>query len=156
MAKNLLTKEYVFLKRDNEDTKQERKYLSLNFNGFSLVCCSRFYQQLSRYVAFECGKNHQYAPEGKVVSKLFSVRTSYLIFSSDYNYNYEEYDYDLCSNPDEAHVTTGSCSHDEFFDSSVVERIQDKLIFEKSETRPCCKEHEYVFKDYCEVQTSDI
>ena len=68
-----------------------------------------------------------------------------------HNYNDKEYDYDLCSNPDEAHVTTGSCSHDEFFDSSVVERIQDKLIFEKSETRPCCKEHEYVFKDYCEV-----
>ena len=85
------------------------------------------------------------------VSKRLSVYTPYLILSSDYKYDYEEYDYDLCSNPDEAHVTTGSCSHDAFFNSSVVELIKDMKRFQKTETRICCNEHEYVFKDYCEV-----
>ena len=65
--------------------------------------------------------------------------------------DYDIYDYDVCLNPDEAHVTTGECSHDEFFTSNNIPKIQELETFKNSKMRFCCNEHEYVFKDYCEV-----
>ena len=73
-----------------------------------------------------------------------------ILFNFKCNTGYD-YDYDLCSNPDEAHVTTGSCSHDEFFDPLVVKKLQSIEKYGSTKTRFCCTEHEYVFKDYCEV-----
>ena len=74
-----------------------------------------------------------------------------ILFYFKFNAVYD-YDYDLCSNPDEAHVTTGSCSHDEFFDPLVVKKLQSIEKYGNTKTRFCCTEHEYVFKDYCEVK----
>ena len=65
--------------------------------------------------------------------------------------DYDNYVYDLCLNPDEAHVTTGECYHEEFFSSSNITKIQEIETFKDSKTRFCCNQHEYVFKDYCEV-----
>ena len=72
-------------------------------------------------------------------------------FPSEYDYHYDDYEYDLCSNPDEAHVTTGGCSHNQFFDLSAVKKLQNIEKYSITKTRFCCTDHEYVFKDYCEV-----